>query len=307
MLPLQAMQPHRPAPARPLTLRRLGPRGRATLGLALAAAPGWAFAAAGAGSVLGIALQLPLVLALAVGVHVVIGRVAKWVAGAVAPLASGEEEAVRYQRDVYGTIERDVLEVVGLVLAAGTLLWLGTTFAPAWLTTFGVVLLLAAAGLDLQRWERATASANFVWFQRGLGRKVHQIAIENIHDVAVQEEDVGGFTLRHGRGNRMCRVHLRMHDKRIVSLPRTDAHRYLDDAETLANHVRARQQIIGEHENLARAGRDSRGATVPPPARELTPEERELRRELKRLRGQALAPDAPPAVKTPADEPERDK
>lgn len=272
----------------------------------LAGAPGAALAA-GPADVAGVALRLPLMLALAVGAHVVLGRIAKWLAGAISPLASGEEEAVRYQRDVYGTAEREVLEVVGVVLGAGVLLWAGTAGAPGWLTTFGVVLLLAAVVLDLQRWERATASANFVWFQRGLGRKVHQIAIENIADVAVQEDDVGGFTLRHGRRNRMCRVHLRMNDKRIVSLPRTDAHRSLDDVETLANHVRARQQIIGEQEHLARAGRDSRGATVPPPARELSLEERELRRELKRLRSQALAPDLPPAVKTPAGAPERDK
>lgn len=297
----------RPSPASP---RRAWPRG-ACLALAatLAAAPGVALAAGiGMGDVIGIALRLPLMLALAVAAHVALGRVAKWLAGAISPLASGEEEAVRYQRDVYGTPERDLLEVVGVVLGAGALLWAGTTVAPTWLTTFGVVLLLAAVGLDLQRWERATASANFVWFQRGLGRKVHQIAIENIHDVAVQEEDVGGFTLRHGRRNRICRVHLRMNDKRVVSLPRTDANRSLDDVETLANHVRARQQIMGEQENLARAGRESRGATVPPPARELSLEERELRRELKRLRSQALAPDVPLAVKTPrAPEPERDK
>ncbi len=279
-------------------------RARLAVGAALAVVPGFAFAA-GVADVIGIALKLPLMLALAVGAHVAIGRVAKWLAGAISPLASGEEEAVRYQRDVYGTPEREVLEVAGIVLGAGVLLWAGTTVAPGWLTTFGVVLLLAAVVLDLQRWERATASANFVWFQRGLGRKVHQIAIENIADVAVQEEDVDAFTLRHGRRNRMCRVHLRMNDKRVVSLPRTDAHRALDDVETLANHVRARQQIIGEQEHLARAGRDSRGVTVPPPARERSAEEREMRRELKRLRSQALAPDVPPAVKTPA--PERDQ
>jgi hypothetical protein len=302
-----SMFAHRPfRPQRP-GAGYCGARKRAAVAAALAAAPGFVFAA-GAADVIGGALKLPLMLALAVGVHVALGRAAKWLAGAISPLASGEEEAVRYQRDVYGTPERDVLEVVGLVLGAGVLLWAGTTVAPGWLTTFGVVLLLAAVGLDLQRWERATASANFVWFQRGLGRKVQQIAIENIADVAVQEEEVGGFTLRHGKRNRICRVHLRMNDKRVVSLPRTDAHRGLDDVETLANHVRARQQIMDEQENLSRAGRDSRGATVPPPARELSAEEREMRRELKRLRSQALAPDVPPAVRMPpASEPEREK
>ncbi len=270
------------------------------LAIGACAAPGWAMAAPAAG-LTSTLVQLPMMLALAVGAHVLLGRIAKWLAGAISPLATGEEEAVRYQRDVYGSVEREVLEVVGVVLAGGVLMWLGSTFAPNWLINFGVVLVLAAVVLDLLRWERASASANFVWFQRGLTRKVHQVAIENIHDVSVQEEDTRGFTLRHATNNRMCRVHLRLNDKTIVSLPRTDAHRLLDDVETLANHVRARQQMIGEHDKLNRAGRDS-GVTTQAPGRVLTDEEREMRRELKRLRGQALAPDVPPTVKqaTPA-------
>jgi hypothetical protein len=273
------------------------------LGLAAAASPAWAFAA-GSGSVFSTALQLPLMLALAVGAHVLVGRVGKWLAGAISPLASGEEEAVRYQRDVYGTAEREVLEVCGVVLGAGILLWLGTTLAPRWLVPFGVVLLMAGIALDLLRWERATASANFVWFQRGLTRKVHQIAIENIGEVAVQEEEVRFPTLRHGLNNRICRVHLRMNDKRIVSLPRTDAHRGLDDVETLANHVRARLQIMDEHNKIDRAARDSDLAPLAP-ARALTPQEREMRHELKLLRKKALAPDLPSAAKPPAADPKR--
>jgi hypothetical protein len=263
---------------------------QALLGLTAIAFPSCAFAASGSGTVFGTILQLPLMLALAVGAHVVIGRVAKWLAGAISPLATGEEEAVRYQRDVYGTAEREVLEICGVVIGAGVLLWLGATVAPRWLVAFGVVLLIAGIVLDLLRWERATASANFVWFQRGLMRKVHQIAIENIRDLAVQEEEVRFFTLRHGMNNRICRVHLRMNDKRIVSLPRTDANRSLDDVETLANHVRARLQIMDEHHKIDRAARDSDLAPLAP-ARSMTPEEREMRHELKMLRKKALAPD----------------
>jgi hypothetical protein len=270
---------------------------RRTLGLVAAGLPGSA-AAASAGDLVGTAFQLPLVLALAVGLHALVGRAVKVLLGAIKPLASGEEEAVAYQRDVYGSTERAMLEVVGLVLGAGLLVWLGTTVAPGWLAAIGVALLGAALALDLRRWERATASANFVWFQRGLGHKVHQIAIENIRDVAVQEDDAHGFTLRHGPRNRVCRVHLRMHDKRVVSLPRTDALRRLDDVEALANHVRARQQVIDQQESMARAGRDS-STTTQPSAHELTPEERELRRKLKHLRSQATAPDVPAAVRTP--------
>ncbi len=269
------------------------------LALGACAAPGWAVAAPAA-SLTSTLVQLPLMLALAIGAHVLLGRIAKWLAGAISPLATGEEEAVRYQRDVYGSVEREVLEVVGVVLAGGVLLWLGSTFAPSWLINFGVVLVLAAVVLDLLRWERASASANFVWFQRGLTRKVHQVAMERARRVSA--------------GRRHARLHAspRSEQPHVPgapaperqshgSLPRTDAHRLLDDVETLANHVRARQQMLGEHDKLNRAGRDS-GVTTQAPGRVLTDEEREMRRELKRLRSQALAPDVPAAVKqaTPA-------
>ena len=278
----------------------------AALVCALTPLAAWAAGGATGVGVLGTALQLPIYLALAIGVHVLLSRIAKWLAGAILPLATGEEEAVRYERNVYGTAERDVLEVVALVLGAGVVIWLGATFAPRWLAHSGVVLLLASVGMDLLRWERATASANFVWFQRGLRHKVHQIAIENIHDVVVHEENVRGFTLRHGVHNRTCRVQLRMNDQHLVSLPRTDAQQGLDDVETLANHVRARRQMIGEHDKLNRAGSDSDHAAATP-GRTLTEAEREMRRELKRLRSQAGAPDVPAAVKPPppASDPDR--
>ncbi len=261
-------------------------------GLAAGATPALAFAAvARDATVGGLLLRFLLMLGAAIVAHVLLARAAKWIASAVAPLASGEEEAVRYQRGVYGTADRGARDIVILVLVAGVLMGLGATFAPRWLVAVGAGLVVGAVVLDMLRWERASASANFVWFQRGYQRKLHQIAIENIRDVAVHEEEAPGFTLLHGRRNRICRVHLKLHDKTIVSLPRTDAARALDDVEALANHVRARMQLLTERKSIERAERDS---DMAPLAAEpmLSPEERALRQELKRVRRQARADDA---------------
>ncbi|MEQ1805333.1 MAG: hypothetical protein ABL900_08145 [Burkholderiaceae bacterium] len=280
---------------------------RSLAGLAAASASPLSFAAAGSGSVGGVLLKLPLLIGAAIGAHLLISLAAKWLVGVTSPLATGEEEAVRYQRSVYGTAERETLEIVILVLVSGLLMWLGATFAPSWVGAVGAGLVVAAVVLDMMRWERAAASANFVWFQRGLKRKVHQIAIENIRDVAVHEEEVEGFTVLHGKNNRICRVHLKMQDKHIVALPRTDAPRGLDGVEALANHVRARLLLLGERKSIERAERDS---DLAPLAAEptLTPEERAMRHELKRLRRKARDGQAPEVERrgTPQTEPDAD-
>jgi hypothetical protein len=256
-------------------------------GLAAGATPTLAFAA-GDATVGGLLLKFVLMLLAAVAAHVLFARAAKWVANIVAPLASGEEEAVRYQRSVYGTADRGARDIVALVLVAGALMGSGATFAPSWLGAVGAGLVVAAVVLDMMRWERASASANFVWFQRGYKRKLHQVAIENIRDVGVQEDEAPGFTLLHGTRNRICRVLLKLHDKTIVSLPRTDTASGLDDVEALANHVRARLQLLTERKGIERAQQDS---DLAPLAAEpmLSPEERALRQELKRVRRQARA------------------
>lgn len=261
-------------------------------GLAAGALPALAFAAAARDATPGgVLLKFLLMLLAAIAAHVLLARAAKWIASAVAPLASGEEEGVRYQRDVYGTADRGALEIVVLVLVAGVLMGLGATLAPSWLSALGAGLVVGAVVLDMMRWERASASANFVWFQRGYQRKLHQIAIENIRDVAVQEDEARGFTLLHGTRNRVCRVLLRLHDKTIVSLPRTDTARGLDHVEALANHVRARLQLLSERKSIERAERDSDMAPLAPEPMQ-SPEERALRQELKRVRRQARVADA---------------
>jgi hypothetical protein len=281
---------------------------RCGVGFCAACASPWALAATGSASVGTILLKLPLLLGAAVGAHLLLSRAAKGLAGVTSPLATGEEEAVRYQRDVYGTAGRETLEIVVLVFVSGILMWLGATFAPTWVAALGAGLVIGAVVLDMMRWERATASANFVWFQRGLKRKVHQIAIENIRDVAVHEEEVEGFTVLHGKNNRTCRVHLKMQDKHIIALPRTDAPRGLDGVEALANHVRARLLLLGERAGIQRAERDS---DLAPLAAEptLTPEERALHQELKRLRRKARDAQAPEVERrsTPQHEPDPDR
>ena len=57
----------------------------------------FAMAATGAASVSSL-LLLGVVLAAAVGLHVLLGRIAKAIAGSVSPLAQGEPEAGGYQR-----------------------------------------------------------------------------------------------------------------------------------------------------------------------------------------------------------------
>jgi hypothetical protein len=241
-------------------------------------------------------ISLLFLLAIAVAGHILLGRGAKAVASAVSPLATGEAEVGGYERRVYTTADRAMLEIVGLAIASGIVMWVGMTWNMGWVGALGVLMLLGAVALDLSRWERVTVSANFVWFQRGFGRKVHQVAIENIRDVTVVESDVQGFTPRHLNRNRICRLNMRMNDKRVVALPKTDAHGELEAVEALANHIRSRQQLSGDRAAVKRSG-DEGSEAAARAAREPATTDREMMRELRRLRQKAQSPELPPAVK----------
>jgi hypothetical protein len=235
-------------------------------------------------------------LAIAVAGHVLLGRGAKALAAVVAPLASGQLEISGYERRVYGTADRAMLEVVGAVIASGLVMWVGVAWSIGWVTFIGFLVLLGAVGFDLYRWERVTVSASYVWFQRGIGHKVHQVAIENIHDVTVTEAEAPGFTLRHLNRNRVCRLSMRMKDKRVVALPKTDAQSELEAVETLANHIRTRQQLAGDRDAVKKSS--DRGTQVAAEvAKQPASVDREMMRELKRLRQGATAPNVPAAVK----------
>ncbi|MEO8153347.1 MAG: hypothetical protein ABI605_09785 [Rhizobacter sp.] len=235
-------------------------------------------------------------LAIAIAVHVLMGRGAKALASVLSPLASGQPEVSGYERRVYGTAERAMLEVVAVVIAAGLVLWVGTAWSMGWLVFLAFLMLLGALGFDMYRWERVTVSANYVWFQRGLGQKVHQVAIENILDVTVTEAEAKGFTLRHLNRNRICRLTMRMSDKRVVALPKTDALSELDAVETTANHIRTRQQLSEDRQAVKRSSERGTQAAAEA-AKTSSSVDREMMRELKRLRQRAQAPDVPPAVK----------
>jgi len=236
-------------------------------------------------------LWLPAGLVIALAVHVFAARGVKAVLASTAPLASGAPESAGYARSVYGTPGTQTGQIVGVVALAGLLLGFGVTLGWGWLSVAALVALAAAIGLDLQRWERVAVSADWVWFQRGFAQKVHQVAIENIRDISVQEEDVAGLTLRHGTRNRVCRLNLRMNDKRIVALPKTDAFADLEAVESVANHIRARQALM---QGLARQRGGAAAAPTSAPADsgfpDVSPDEADkaMQRELRRLRRAAM-------------------
>jgi hypothetical protein len=243
-------------------------------------------------------LTLPMSVAAALGTHFLAARAAKAVLWSTHPLSVGEPQAYTYERDVYLTAETATLQIVALAVASGLLAWIAGVAGSVWLWLLAGLAWAATLGLDLMRWERVAVSANNLWFQRGLGQKVHQVAFENIRDVAVEEKDAKGFTLRRGTTNRVCRLQIRMKDKRVVALPKTDAHAGLADVEEVANQLRQRLRHLEDRMSLKRssdqASRAAQAAADAPP-----PDDADLKRALRRLRREATAPDVPKAVKLP--------
>lgn len=241
-------------------------------------------------------LTLPMSVAAALGTHFLASRATKAVLWSTNPLAVGEPQAYTYERDVYQTAETGTMQVVALAGATGLLVWVAGSVGSVWLWLLAGIAWAGTLGLDLLRWERVAVSANNLWFQRGLGQTVHQVAFENIRDVAVEEKDAQGFTLRRGTKNRVCRLQVRMKDKRVVALPKTDAHAGLSDVEEVANQLRQRLRHLEDRMSLKRssdqASQAAKQAAEQPPA-----DDDELRRALRRLRREALAPDVPKAVK----------
>jgi len=240
-----------------------------------------------------LALLLPFLLAFGVAGHALLSRVVKAVLWAWSPLASGEPEAATYERRVYHTADRAMAEVIVAAAAAGLVLWLAVLTGWGLLWPAAFVVLGAAVVLDVLRWERVAISAHNLWFQRGYRSTVHQVALENIRDLSIDESEAGGFTLRHGRHNHLVRLCVRMADKRLVALPKTDAHSGRDGVEAVANHLRMRLQQLRERDAARRTARTADGASET-----ADPKEDELRRALRRLRqgaaaGRPLKPSAP--------------
>lgn len=237
-----------------------------------------------------------MAVAAAGAAHYLGSRAVKAVLWSVSPLSTGEPQAYAYERDVWRTAEPAMLQVQAAVLGSGLVVWLGAVAGQSWLSGLGVLAWIGALLFDLQRWERVAVSANNLWFQRGFWEKVHQVAYENIRDAHIEEKDAGGFTLRRGRDNRVCRLQVRMKDKRVVALPKTDAHSGLADVEEVANQLRQRLRHLEDREAMKRseaaAHEAAQQAAVAAPSGDA-----ELRQALRKLRAGALAPDVPKAVK----------
>ena len=243
-------------------------------------------------------LTLPMSLAFSAGLYGLAAKATKAVLWSTHPLSAGEPQAFTYERDVWRTPEMAVQQVIVLVGLAGLVVWLGGVLGQRWLALLGVFTWAGALALDLLRWERVAVSAQHLWFQRGFGQRVHQVAYENIRDVAVEERDVRFFTLRRGLAGRICRLQVRMNDKRVVALPKTDAHSGGADVEAVANQVRQRLVQLGDRravsDSAARGSAVAAAAAAQPPS-----DEAELRLALRRLRQQALTPELSKAVKLP--------
>jgi hypothetical protein len=233
-----------------------------------------------------IVFALPFALAFGLAAHALVARAVKLVLWAWAPLASGEPEAAAYDRRVYHTADRPMMQVAAAAALAG-LPWLvalaGGGSGWWWI---GLLAVAAVVGLDVLLWERVAISAHYLWFQRGFRGKVHQVAMENIRDGSVEETETRGFTLRHGTHNRLIRMHVRLSDKRVIALPKTDAHAGHESVEAVDHYLRMRLQQIRDQET--ERGRRSVKAQIdlPPAAPPTIPtaEDDELQRELARLR-----------------------
>jgi hypothetical protein len=228
-------------------------------------------------------LLLPFLVAFGVAGHALLSRVVKVVLWAWQPLATGELEVASYERKVYHTGVRHMLEVVVLAAVAGFVGWLALATGSFWLWVGAGMVLAGALMLDLLRWERVSVSANNLWFQRGLRSTVRQVALENIRDVTVQESEAGLLTLRHGRRGRLVRLAVRMSDKRVVALPKTDAAGGRAAVEAVGNQLRMQLAQLRARE----ASRSASGGASPP-----SPGDAELRRALRRLRRGVASPQA---------------
>lgn len=245
--------------------------------------------------ILQLGLLLPFLLAFGVAAHAALSRVVKAVLWAWSPLATGEPQAAVYERRVYHTAEGAMRLVIGVAAASGAVLWGAIASGHAAYWPLALATLLGALALDLSRWERVAVSPGYLWFQRGYGRTVHQVAMENIRDASVEESDGHGWTLRHGRRNRLVRLSVRMNDKRVVALPKTDAAGGLQPVQAMAEQLR----VTLAHLHQRAAGRPG----LRPEASAATDEARavqddELRRALLRLRRSAAEQRA--AAKPPA-------
>jgi hypothetical protein len=242
-------------------------------------------------SMIGTLLMLPVMVGLGLGTHAVLAGAAKGVIASARPVTGDEPTTAHYERRVYRTADPAMLQVAGVAAAAGVLAWLGVALGAGWPWALALLALVAAIALDLQRWERVGASPTAVWVQRGVRGDPRRIPYEQVLDLRVEEEEIGGFTLRHGTSNRIARLWLRLPDHKAVALPVTDADHGLDGVEAVANQIRSRKAQMDSRHDMARAeaeaARRAREAAAAGPSADA-----EARLALRRLREKALDPSA---------------
>lgn len=241
--------------------------------------------------ILALILALPLFVALAIAAHALASRVVKAVLWAWSPLAVGEPEAFVYERRIYHTADGTMLQIIGLSAASGLVAWAGLVLSTGWVAFIAAALFIGALVLDLMRWERVSASGSALWFQRGFFGKVHQVDVENIRDITLEETEATGFTLRHGFRNRLARLKVRMADKRVVALPKTDALPGTDDLEAVANHIRLRMAHLGSRRAAKMPPQDAAAAAAAA-ASDTGTDDDDLRRTLRQLRRGKLSAEA---------------
>lgn len=187
-----------------------------------------------------LALLLPLV-ALAVGLQLTIATIVKQALIRLAPLARGEPRIAGYESSVVESVDIASRAVLLLAACAGLALWAAAAFASPAAWSLTALLLGAGLALDLLRWQRVEVGTDHVWFQRGLHRTVHQVLIENIRDVAIEQADLAGPTLRHGlRGAGTLRLKLRMKDRHVAALPKAGRASGRFGVEAVEAYVRER-------------------------------------------------------------------
>jgi hypothetical protein len=212
-------------------------------------APGAAVAAAAGTSGRGLPLAVWLLLlapfvALGVGLHLVVARAVKQALLRWAPLPRGEQRIAGYERAVHDSVEPAMQAVIVLAFAAGAMLWAAAYAASALAWGCAAVTLLGAVVLDIALWQRVEVGAEHVWFQRRLFGTVHQVVVDNVRDVTIEQQDVAGLSLRHGRDNAIVRLKLRLKDRHVVALPKTGAYRGRADVEAVAACIEERLKSL---------------------------------------------------------------
>lgn len=217
-------------------------------------------------------LLLPPLLLLGLGLHCVAARAIKQALLRWSPLPRGERRLAGYERSVHDSTEPALWAVVALALTGGAMLWAGAYWLSALAWGLAAAALLAAVALDLVLWQRVEVGDEFVWFQRHLGGTVHQLLIENVRDASVEQQEVGGFSLRHGRDNATVRLRLRLTDRHVAALPKTGACAGRAAVEAVAAHIEQRLASLRAEAAVRRQQPDS-----------------DLKRALRRLRRNTAA------------------